>query len=172
MNHPTTQEVTGFGSRLRRLLERLDREVLAIYRAAGERFESRWFAVFAALRDHGPMTVGALSHRLGVTHAAVSQVRTALELEGLIRGEPDPQDRRRQILSLTQRGRETGLRLAPLWAAVAAAVSEMLAEHAPTLLANLDALENALSQRGLPARVNAAFANASFNVESLDADPE
>jgi DNA-binding MarR family transcriptional regulator len=157
MNRPAKEGVTAFGSRLRRLLERLDREVLAIYRAAGERFEPRWYAVFATLQDHGPMTVGALAQRLGITHAAVSQVHTALELEGLIRGKPDPHDGRRQLLSLTRRGRDTGHRLAPLWAAVAAAVSDLLAEHAPALLANLDALENALNQRDLSARVDASF---------------
>jgi DNA-binding MarR family transcriptional regulator len=167
MTPTARQGVTAFGSRLRRLSERLDREVLAIYRAAGERFEPRWYAVFTTLRDHGPLTVGELSQCLGVTHAAVSQVRTALESEGLVRGEPDAQDARRQILSLTPLGRETAERLAPLWAAVADATNEMLAEHAPTMLSNLDALENALDHRGLPARVD-----ASLNAESLDDDPE
>lgn len=124
-------------------------------------------AVFATLREHGPLTVGELSRRLGVTHAAVSQVRTALEREGLVRGEPDPQDARRQILALTPVGRETAERLAPLWAAVAEAVSDMLAEHAPTLLSDLGALESALDLRGLPARVD-----TSFNAESSDDAPE
>jgi MarR family transcriptional regulator, organic hydroperoxide resistance regulator len=63
MNRRARQAVTAFGSRLRHLLERLDREVLAIYRGAGERFEPRWYAVFAAVRDDGPLTVGALSER-------------------------------------------------------------------------------------------------------------
>lgn len=153
MNHRARQAVTAFGSRLRHLLERLDREVLAIYRSADERFEPRWYAVFAAVRDHGPLTVGALSERLGVSHAAVSQVRAALEREGLIHSEPDPEDGRRQSLSLTPQGHETARRLAPLWAAIAAAMGEILAEHAPTLLGQMDSLERALDQRGLWARV-------------------
>jgi DNA-binding MarR family transcriptional regulator len=150
-------DLTSFGSRLRRLLERMDREVLAVYRAAGERFEPRWYGVFAALRDDGPLTVGDLSRRLGVTHAAVSQIRTALEGEGLIRGAADPRDGRRQSLSLTARGRETAARLAPLWSAIAAAVGEILTEHAPTLSTDLDALEQAIDRRGLAARVSATL---------------
>lgn len=149
--------LTAFGSRLRRLLDRMDREVQAVYRAAGERFEPRWYAVFAALRDDGPLTVGALSRRLGISHAAVSQIRTALEAEGLIRGAADPRDGRRQVLSLTARGQDTAARLAPLWSAIAAAVGEILAEHAPTLPAELDALEQAIERRGLAARVRATF---------------
>jgi DNA-binding MarR family transcriptional regulator len=146
-------DLTAFGSSLRRLLERMDREVLAVYRAAGERFEPRWYAVFAALRDHGPLTVGELSRRLGISHAAVSQIRSALEAEDLIRGAADPWDGRRQVLSLTEVGRETAARLAPLWSAIAAAVGEVLAEHAPTLPADLDALEQAVEGRGLAARI-------------------
>ena len=145
--------VTALGSRLRRLLERLDREVLAVYRAAGERFEPRWYGVFAALRDDGPLSVGDLSRRLGISHAAVSQIRTALEAEGLIRGQADPWDGRRQVLSLTPLGRETAARLAPLWSAIGAAVGDMLAEHAPTLPADLDALEQAIDRHSLAARV-------------------
>jgi DNA-binding MarR family transcriptional regulator len=157
MQHLPSPALTAFGSRLRRLLERMDREVLAVYRAAGERFEPRWYAVFAALRDDGPLTVGELSRRLGTSHAAVSQIRTALEAEDLIRGAVDPRDGRRQVLSLTARGHETAARLAPLWSAIATAVGEILAEHAPTLPADLDALEHAVDQRGLAARVRATF---------------
>jgi DNA-binding MarR family transcriptional regulator len=163
MQTAISQDVTAFGSRLRRLLERMDREVLAVYCGAGQRFEPRWYAAFAALRDEGPLTVGELSQRLGVSHAAVSQVRTALEAEGLIRGDGDPRDGRRHVLSLTTRGQETALRLAPLWSAIAEAVHGMLAEHAPTLLADLDALERALGQRGLPARVGATLDLESLN---------
>jgi DNA-binding MarR family transcriptional regulator len=153
MHHLSHQGVTAFGSRLRRLLDRLDREVLAVYRAAGERFEPRWYGVFTALRDHGPLTVGDLSQRLGVSHAAVSQVRTALEGQGLVSGEADPEDGRRQRLSLTPHGHETAKRLAPLWAAIAASIGELLGEHAPALLTGLDDLEGALDHRALRDRV-------------------
>ena len=155
MQTAATNTVMAFGSRLRRLLERMDREVLAVYRAAGEQFEPRWYSVFAALRDEGPLTVGELSRRLGISHPAVSQIRVALEAEGLVRGAPDAQDGRRQVLSLTRRGRETAARLESLWSALAGVVGEILAEHAPTLPADLDALEAALDRRGLAERVGA-----------------
>jgi DNA-binding MarR family transcriptional regulator len=132
----------------------MDREVLTVYRASGERFEPRWYSVFAALRDDGPLAVGELSRRLGISHAAVSQIRTALEAEGLIRGAADPWDGRRQVLSLTAKGREAASRLAPLWSAIAAALGDLLAEHAPTLPADLDALEQAIEQRGLADRID------------------
>ncbi|TSC25272.1 MarR family winged helix-turn-helix transcriptional regulator [Corallococcus sp. Z5C101001] len=153
MDDVVRQGAGAFGSRLRRLVERLDRDVHAAYEASGERFEPRWYGVFTSLRDAGPLTVGELAQRLGITHAAVSQVRTALEREKLIASEADPQDGRRQRLKLTARGRETARRLAPLWAAIQAAATQVLAEGAPTLLADLAGLEQALDRRGLRARI-------------------
>jgi DNA-binding MarR family transcriptional regulator len=142
----------AFGTRLRRLSERLDREVQDIYRQAGEGFEPRWYAVVTALCE-GPATVGELAGRIGVTHAAVSQVRGALAERGLVRAVTDANDHRRQVLELTPKGVETARRLEPLWAAIAAATREMLGEAAPGLIAELDRLEGAISERGLAERV-------------------
>lgn len=147
----------AFGTKLRRLSERLDREVLAIYRDAGVRFEPRWFAVFSALRDLGPLTVGELAQRLAISHPAVSQVRAALQREGLIDSLPDPADGRSHRLALSRHGEETARRLEPLWAAISAATQQLLAEAAPGLLAELDHLNQGLAARGLRDRVEATL---------------
>ena len=152
MDFVRTQGERAFGTRLRRLSERLDREVQDIYRAAGEGFEPRWFAVVATLTE-GPATVGELAERIGVTHAAVSQVRSALAERGLVRGAPDPDDQRRQRLELTASGLATAVRLEPLWSALAAVTGEVLQEAAPELIADLDRLEVVLGERSLKDRV-------------------
>lgn len=154
MDFIARQQVKALGARLRRLVERLDRDVLAAYRAAGERFEPRWYAVFIALRDEGPLTVGELSQRLGVTHAAVSQVRSALEREGLVASQADPADGRRHPLALTPAGRATATRLEPLWATIAAASEGLLAEGAPALMSQLDDLDRALDRQDLKTRID------------------
>ncbi|MFA7263414.1 MAG: MarR family transcriptional regulator [Caulobacter sp.] len=143
----------GFGSRLRRLIDRLDRDVTALYAEAGLRFEPRWYAVFSTLRAHGPLSVGALARRLGVTHAAVSQVRAALTREGLIEARTDPADGRRQDLALTPLGAATALQLQPLWDAINTATAQVLERDAPGLLHNLEDLARALDRRSIQARV-------------------
>jgi DNA-binding MarR family transcriptional regulator len=146
------QGVRAFGTRLRRLSERLDRDVQEIYRHSGVGFEPRWFPVVAALRE-GPASVGELAARIGVTHAAVSQVRGALAERGLVRARPDPADQRRQVLELTDKGLQTTQRLEPLWEAIAAATREMLQQAAPGLEAEMERLEAALSEQALKDRV-------------------
>ena len=145
-------DVRAFGTRLRRLSERIDREVQEIYREAGVGFEPRWFAVVAALRE-GPASVGELAGRIGVTHAAVSQVRGALAEQGLLQARTDAADQRRQVLELTEAGRQTAARLEPLWDAIAAATRDLLQETAPSLSDEMRRVEAALGERGLKARV-------------------
>ncbi len=153
MNDPAPPSTPGFGTRLRRLIDRLDRDVQALYREAGVRFEPRWYAAFVSLRDQGPATVGELAQRLDVTHAAVSQVRAALLSAGLIETRRDPRDGRRHTLVLSAEGEETARRLQPLWDAVNAATAGMLTDEAPSLLQGLDDLSAALDRRPLKTRV-------------------
>jgi DNA-binding MarR family transcriptional regulator len=148
----------AFGTRLRRLSERLDREVQEIYRVAGFDFEPRWFAVVTALRAEGPASVGELAARIGVTHAAVSQVRSALAARGLVHALPDPADQRRQVLALTPEGQAAADRLEPLWAAISDSTAELLAACAPDLLPQISRLEAGLASEGLAERVLARLA--------------
>jgi MarR family transcriptional regulator, organic hydroperoxide resistance regulator len=158
MDYVSAHGPAAFGSRLRRLVERLDREVSDIYRAAGIDFEPRWYGVVRALHEGGPQSVGGLASQLGVTHAAVSQVRAALERAGLIIAEPDPLDGRRQRLMLSPAGFEAVEKMQNLWAAIGAATLDLLQQGAPGLLSELSGLEAAMSERGLKSRVDAKLA--------------
>lgn len=153
MDRDKTPTSTGFGTRLRRLVERLDRDVQALYRDAGSAFEPRWYAVFTALLEQGPATVGDLAQRLDVTHAAVSQVRSALLAEGLITTRVDPRDGRRHTLVVTPKGAAVAIELQPLWRAINAATADLLAREAPGLLGGLQDLSGALDRRPMKSRV-------------------
>src|ERR1700749_3152951 len=52
------QGTAAFGTRLRRLSERLDRQVQALYRAHDVGFEPRWYPVVTMLHAHGGLSVG------------------------------------------------------------------------------------------------------------------
>lgn len=148
--------VGAFGTRLRRLSERVDRDVREIYRARGIEFEPSWFPIFTALEELGPLSVGEVAARTGVSHAAVSQIRAKLLAEGLIVVKADAADQRRQMLQVSAKGRTLAAKLRPLWAAVAKATAALCAESAPNILQQLDAIEAALERKGLQARVGVA----------------
>ncbi|MCE9521422.1 MAG: MarR family transcriptional regulator [Alphaproteobacteria bacterium] len=144
----------AFGTRLRRLSERLDRDVRELYRAQGLDFEPSWFPVFVALSEVGAMSVGELAAHMRITHAAVSQIRGRLLKDGLVRVRADSSDHRRQMLQLTERGEALIERLRPLWRAIAEVTEGLNRLHSPKLLEELSAFEAALDQRSLFARVS------------------
>ncbi|MEI9995763.1 MAG: MarR family transcriptional regulator [Rhizomicrobium sp.] len=143
----------AFGTRLRRLSERLDRQVEAVYRAQAVVFQPRWFAVVTLLDERGAMSVGELASVLGISHAAVSQVRGEVIKAGLVAGRADPADRRRQILALTPKGRRAIAALTPLWTAIADAVETICAQAAPGLIDAFNRIEDAMAQTPVPQRV-------------------
>lgn len=142
----------AFGTRLRRLSERLDRQVQALYREHESSFQPRWFAIVGALGEQGVLSVGELASLIGITHAAISQLRRELIVADIVRAKPDPKDARRQLLELSPHGKRVATRLQPLWQAIAAATEALVAE-APGLIENLDTLEAALEREPMTKRV-------------------
>jgi DNA-binding MarR family transcriptional regulator len=65
----------------------------------------RHSAALSLLRERGPMSVGRMASELGLTLATVSGIVTDTERAGFVERAPDPDDRRRTIVSLvpTQR---------------------------------------------------------------------
>lgn len=61
---------------------------------------------FDILDHHGPMPAGALAKAAGLTTGAVTQVMDRLEAKGFAERVPDPEDRRRVLLGVTDEGRE------------------------------------------------------------------
>lgn len=153
-DYPAAMGASALGARLRRLSERIDREAAALYGECGVDFEQRWFGVLNQLILGGPSSVGALAEALGVTHAAVSQTRQALERAGLVRSEADAADTRRRTLAVTPKGRTLMTKLGPVFDALAEASRELDAEAGGALEA-LNRLEEALNRRSLTDRAGA-----------------
>lgn len=106
-----------------------------------------------ALLEHDALSVGELAGLIGITHAAVSQVRGDLVKNGFIRVTADAVDKRRQLLTLSAKGRRECRKLQTLWDAISAATRKMCAAEAPQLLDQLAALDSALAAEPMQQRV-------------------
>lgn len=135
------------------MFEALNAGVSAAYADAGVDFEPRWYGLFALLRAQESVDIGSAAAALGQSHVAVVQVANALEKRGLIRRIAAKQDKRSRALQMTAKGRALCTKLDPLWDAVAAASAQLLAEAAPDLLQQLDALDAALLLRPMRERI-------------------
>jgi MarR family transcriptional regulator, lower aerobic nicotinate degradation pathway regulator len=89
----------------------------------------KWhYAVLAALQEFGPASQAALSRRTGIYRSDLVAVTNELAGRGLIERAPDPDDRRRNVITLTPQGRRYLRRLDKL---VATLQDDLLAPLTP-----------------------------------------
>ena len=148
----------AFASRLKRLGERLQREVSRVYDELDMNFHARWFPVLYALSVQGPRAVTELAEDLRLTHPAINQTASSLIKRGLLEARRDPNDERRRLLALSRSGKQLVKHLAPTWDAISAATVSLLGDSAPGLLEKLDRIEEELDRRNMYSRVTQALA--------------
>jgi len=76
------------------------------------------FAVLAALEEYGPLSQAGIGRRLGMDRNDVNGVLNRLQAEQLVDRQPDPADRRRNVITVTDAGRDRAAELAERAAAV------------------------------------------------------
>jgi DNA-binding MarR family transcriptional regulator len=103
----------------------------------------KWdYAVLVTLQEYGPASQAELSDWSGIHRSDMVAVLNTLTAAGHVARTPDPDDRRRNIISLTPAGRR---RLARLDRLVAGIQDRVLAPLAPAERAELVRLLGALS---------------------------
>lgn len=146
----------AFASRLKRLHERLIRDVGRVYEGLGFSFEPRWFLLFYSLSTRKSATITELASSLSQSPAAVNQVagellEASLIAEARLRG-----DDRKRLLKLTSRGRTLASKMIPIWQEIGKATSGLLADSGFDLIAGLAATERALDACSIYDRVRLA----------------
>jgi DNA-binding MarR family transcriptional regulator len=89
---------------LRSLFSRLRRRLREV--AATDELSPPQIAVLGRLGKDGPATASTLANAERIRPQSVAATLAALEGQGLVRRDPDPQDGRRQLVSLTAAGRQ------------------------------------------------------------------
>lgn len=104
----------------------------------------------------GPLRMGALAERLGVTVATASRTVDALAAQGLVRRESDPADARAVRVHATARGkRERRLRRERFVQALEGLAAQLSEHERRQLAESLQALDRLFSPRGRSAGARA-----------------
>lgn len=146
------EEARTLGSLLQELLDRLDSEVLGIYRADGLDYRPRFTPVMRVLDSHGPCSITAIARLAPLTHSAASQTVAQMVRLGLVAARRGS-DGRERLVELTEHGRAMMPRLRRHWASTAAALAQLSAESGIPLDTALAAALEALSRKSLRERV-------------------
>ena len=119
------------------ILRRVSQRHLAIFAQAIPEVTTTQFAVMARLAELGPQSQNALGRETAMDAATIKGVVDRLARQGLVHTTPDPADRRRLTVSLSDEGRTLFDALAPRAQAVTAATLGPLSPDEAAALAAL-----------------------------------
>jgi DNA-binding MarR family transcriptional regulator len=116
------------GSRLKRLAERMQGDVIRVAEGAGLAIQPSQYSLLATLDRYGPRTIGELTQAMELSQPAVTRMAAKLAEMGLVSIDRLHKDQRHKTVSLTEAG-VADLERSKLyvWPQVEAAVRELLA---------------------------------------------
>lgn len=144
------------GTRLRHLVELLDRDVAAVYTDLGlDGFRPRFAPFMRTLAGAGPSSIRDLARTIGVTHSAASQTVAEMSRQGLVVLTPG-EDARHRVVGLTPKAERLLSTVQAEWAATAAAAEALEAELSFPLSQLIDEAIDALRRQPMRQRIAAA----------------
>ncbi|MGE4411805.1 MAG: MarR family winged helix-turn-helix transcriptional regulator [Sphingobium sp.] len=147
------------GSRLKRLGEQMQSGVAAILEQQGLDVQPAQLPLLVALEEGGPLTIGTLGMRVGISQPGITRALARLETLGLVApASSDHSDRRRHPVMLTP----TGARLirdlrSNLFPAVEQAVGALCRHASEDILGAIGEIEEGLHEESLDSRISRAF---------------
>lgn len=163
----------AFGSRLKRLNERMMKDVSRTYREQDMEFEARWFPVFYLLKLESSLSITEIAAALRLTHPAINQIAGEMLRAGLLVSTRDKKDERRRLLSLSDKGQDMIAELEPLWADIVAATEEVVEKADAAILELIDRMEEVLDTEGLYDRIRHRIKRRQYDaVDIIDYKPE
>ena len=138
--------ILALGSRLRRLNERLNRDVARIYNELEIEFDPHWFPVLYFLKTKPPTPVMEIAAALNYTHPNIIHIARLMSKRGLVTSKKDKSDERKRLLALTPKGKNLARKLEPVWNRIAKTAAAFLDEADYNLLDLIDEIDSLLDK--------------------------
>lgn len=138
----------AIGSRLRLLTDRITADAADIYKLYEIELHPKWFPVFHAL-SQGNFTITEIAQQIGHSHPSVSKIVTEMSKKGLITEKKDKQDGRKNVVSLSKKGKELTEKIQEQYTDVTNAVETILSNTQHDLWKAIEEWEFLLSRKSL-----------------------
>ncbi|MDB5694155.1 MAG: MarR family transcriptional regulator [Alphaproteobacteria bacterium] len=162
--------VLFLGSRLKRLAERMQGDVVRFAERAGLAIQPSQYSLLVTIDAYGPQTIGGLTGALQLSQPAVTRTVARLTDLGLVEMNRMHRDQRHKTVSLTEAGKAALLRSRLLvFPKIEAAVADLLDGLAGPLLDQIAEVEDRLNERPLDRRGEGGSAPA-LTIRDYDDD--
>lgn len=169
-------EKTGkiaLGSRLRFMASNMTEEAAKIYELYDVDFSPKWFPVFFVLSEEGPRTITEIAGEIGHSQPSVTKIIKEMATAGLVQDNLTSQDKRRNVVGLSEKGTELSSKIKIQCADIDQAIDGIISEAAHNLWEALAEWEFLLAQKPLLKRVQEQKKiRESKEVEIVDYEPK
>ncbi len=138
----------AIGSRLRLLTDKITTDAAGIYKLYGIDLQPKWFPVFHTLAQ-GDFTITETAQQIGHSHPSVSKIVSEMSGSGLILEKKDKEDGRKNVVSLSKKGRALAEKIKDQYADVTAAVETLSNEAQHDLWKAIEEWEFLLDRKNL-----------------------
>jgi len=143
----------AIGSRLRMLTETITEDAAQIYHLYDIDLQPKWFPVFYVLSQGELKTITSIAREIGHSHPSVSKIIGEMSRKGLVTEKKDKTDGRRNMVKLSEKGKDIAHKITAQYADVSGAVEEILAQSKHDLWKAIEEWEFLLEQKSLLRRV-------------------
>lgn len=133
-------------SRLKRISDRMAHDVRRFYKEQDLDVEPNWYLVFMLLQKNGEMAIVDIAEPLGYAHPTVVVMVKKMAENGYLNIKKDKIDKRKQIISLTEKAINRLPQLEHIWDSCEKAILEILSNDLG-ILAYLDAIDDELKSK-------------------------
>ena len=143
----------ALATRLRMLSERMMEEADQIYTLYDIDLKPKWFPVFYVLSGGGKKSITSIAQEIGHTHPSVSAISREMVRAGVVRESKDKKDGRKNMLELTDKGKELAVKIQVQYEDINSAVEEALSQTQHNVWKAMSEFEYLLDQKSMLERV-------------------
>ncbi|WPU91370.1 GNAT family N-acetyltransferase [Mucilaginibacter sabulilitoris] len=144
----------AIGSRLRMLTEKITEDAAQIYKLYDIEMNPKWFPVFYVLSQDEAKTITDIAREIGHSHPSVSKIIREMVKHGLVTEKKDKADGRRNMVSLSAKGKIITEKIKDQYADVNQAIEQLSAQTSNDLWNAIAEWEYLLEQKSLLQRVS------------------
>lgn len=132
-------------SRFKRISDRMSHDIRKLYKELNVDVEPHWYLIFMILQKKERVSISYIAEHLGYAHPSVVVIVKKMAKRGYLNSEQDILDKRKQIISLTVKGKELIPQLQILWDSCEKAIFKMLQEDLG-IITYLDKIDSELQE--------------------------
>ncbi|MBC6492058.1 GNAT family N-acetyltransferase [Flavihumibacter stibioxidans] len=138
----------AIGSRLRQLTDKITADAADIYKLYQIDLQPKWFPVFYALAQ-GNLTITGIARQIGHSHPSVSKIVAEMSDKGLVTEKKDKEDGRKNMVSLSRKGKVLAEKIKDQYSDVTNAVEAISKEAQHDLWKAIEEWEFLLNRKSL-----------------------